>query len=383
MTGWSSFGGHKVRHAPGHVRDAIVDYLSSSEIASIGEIQQALATRIGEVPASSVRSYLNLNTPGLFKRMGPGQYRLADGSERAKEGTARSTSRIGLATLIHADCFAWLKSCEPRSFHAVITDPPYGVLEYTSEQQMKLRAGQGGVWRVPPSFDGHRRSPLPRFTILNAGDHAVLADFFRELGGLLLRATVPGANILVASNPLLSHVVASSMVTSGLELRGNVIRLVMTMRGGDRPKNAHDEFPNVSVMPRSKFEPWLCLRHPLDGRVQDNLRTWGTGGFRRPSASKPFADVITSAPTPMAEKRIAPHPSLKPQAFLRELVQASLPLGEGVILDPFAGSGSTLAAANAVGYSSVGVERDEEYVRLATDAIPSLASLRVKAINPV
>jgi len=165
------------------------------------------------------------------------------------------------------------------------------------------------------------------------------------------------------------------MAESGLELRGYVARLTMTMRGGDRPKNAHHEFEGVSVMPRSQWEPWVILRRPLEGRVQDNLRSWKTGGFRRPSAERPFGDVIKSSPTTKAERTIAPHPSLKPQDFLRQLVRASLPLGEGIVLDPFAGSGSTLAAANAVGYQSIGLEADPKFVRLAQAAIPKLSLL--------
>jgi DNA modification methylase len=173
------------------------------------------------------------------------------------------------------------------------------------------------------------------------------------------------------------------MSSAGLELRGQIIRLVMTMRGGDRPKNAHTEFSDVSVMPRSMFEPWIVLRHPRDGRAQDNLRRWKTGGFRRISQSRPFGDVIESQPARSAERKIAPHPSLKPQAFLRAIVRASLPLGQGVILDPFAGSGSTLAAANAVGYQSIGIEKDPEYVKMAERAIRDLSAVKVQNINPV
>jgi site-specific DNA-methyltransferase (adenine-specific) len=151
------------------------------------------------------------------------------------------------------------------------------------------------------------------------------------------------------------------------------------MRGGDRPKDAHVEFPDVSVMPRSMWEPWLVFRKPLDGRVQDNLRKWGTGGFRRISAQRPFGDVIASAPTRATERALAQHPSLKPQAFLRQLVRGVLPLGKGVVLDPFAGSGSTLAACEAIGYESVGIERDRKYFDLASAAIPKLSKLAMKA----
>jgi site-specific DNA-methyltransferase (adenine-specific) len=368
-----------LRHAPGSVRDSIVEFLATAESASIHEIHEAVEARIGEVAASSVRSYLNLNVPDIFERVGRGSYRLAgrmNGHAPANEDF--SQSKHGKATLIQADCFDWLRAQPTHSITAVVTDPPYGLIEFTEKEQTKLRNGNGGVWRIPPSYDGHQRAPLPRFTVLTDDDRAAMHLFFRDFGRLLHRVAVPGANIVIASNPLLAHVVASAMSEAGLEMRGYISRLVMTMRGGDRPKNAHEEFADVSVMPRSMHEPWIVLRAPVEGRVQDNLRKWKTGGFRRPSADKPFGDVIRSHPTPAAEKRIAPHPSLKPQAFLRQLVRAVLPLGEGVVLDPFAGSASTLAAANAVGYRSIGVERDAAYVDLAKRSIPRLEKVSVR-----
>jgi site-specific DNA-methyltransferase (adenine-specific) len=51
-------------------------------------------------------------------------------------------------------------------------------------------------------------------------------------------------------------------------------------------------------------------------------------------------------------------------------------LGEGIVLDPFAGSGSTLAAAEAVGYESIGLEKDPRYFELACKAIPKLAAFK-------
>ena len=342
----------------------------------------AVRSRVGDVSPSSVRSYLNLNTPRTFERTDRGRYRLnfhGHMAELTGERPFQEAVSLGQAKLLHADCFAWLAAQPPCSIHAVVMDPPYGLVEFTAKETAKLRSGNsGGIWRVPPSFDGHRRAPLPRFTVLTSKDRLELHAFFAKLGLLISRVAVPGANVLVASNPLLSHIVGGAMAQSGLELRGYIARQVMTMRGGDRPKNAHEEFAEVSVMPRSQWEPWVVLRTPLEGRVQDNLRKWGTGGFRRPSKDRPFGDVIRSHPTPTSEKKIAPHPSLKPQAFMRQLVRASLPLGQGVLLDPFMGAGSTLAAANAIGYESIGIELDKQYFQMASRVIPKLAALRVK-----
>ena len=238
-----------------------------------------------------------------------------------------------------------------------------------------------GVFHRPSMAISGRRCRDLQFSMITIG--GICTSFFKRFAALLTGAIVPGANVVVASNPLLSHIVASAMSDGGLELRGYISRLTMTMRGGDRPKNAHHEFEDVSVMPRSMWEPWVILQRPLEGRVQDNLRKWMTGGFRRPSADQPFGDVIRSNPTPKAERNIAPHPSLKPQEFLRKLVRAALPLGKGIILDPFAGSGSTLAAADAVGYASIGLEKDPAYFQMAQEAIPALATLNLNQATSV
>jgi len=276
-----------------------------------------------------------------------------------------------------ADAFEWLSRAAPNSIHAVVTDPPYGLVEYSETQLTKRRNGKGGVWRIPPSFDGHKRQPLPRFTVLTSADKQSLRSFFTRLASLLLPVLVPGAHVFIATNPLVSHLVYVPFMDAGFEKRGEVIRLVTTLRGGDRPKNAHAEFGGVSVMPRSSWEPWGLFRKPCEGRVQDNLRKWKTGGLRRPSGGEPFKDILEAPPARRTERELAPHPSLKPQYLLRRLVHASLPLGEGIVLDPFMGSGSTIAAAAACGLRSVGVESNAEYFRMAVQAVPQLSELPV------
>lgn len=275
----------------------------------------------------------------------------------------------------HVDAFEWLARAPDNSIHAVVTDPPYGLVEYTEKELAKLKSGHGGVWRIPPSFDGHKRRPVPRFTVLTDNDKKALRDFFARLAEALSRVLVPGAHVFIATNPLLSYLVYEPFIAAGFEKRGEIIRTVVTLRGGDRPKNAHKEFSAVSVMPRSCWEPWGLFRKPCVGRVQDNLRKWKTGGLRRISENEPFKDLIPSSPARGRERDIAPHPSLKPQRFMRRIVRASLPLGEGVILDPFMGSGATIAAATVCGLKSIGLEINREYFEMAISAIPALAAL--------
>ncbi|GAB1384885.1 hypothetical protein MASR1M59_00330 [Melaminivora sp.] len=92
--------------------------------------------------------------------------------------------------------------------------------------------------------------------------------------------------------------------------------LVCGWRGGDRPKLAEAEFPDICVTPRGTYEPWMLFRKPISEKtVAQNLRVWGAGGLRRLTTEEPFA-----------------------------------------------GSGSTIAACEAVGYDCVGVEVDRSVI---------------------
>jgi site-specific DNA-methyltransferase (adenine-specific) len=279
--------------------------------------------------------------------------------------------------IFQADCFDWLRDQPANSIHGVLTDPPYGLIEFSRQELDKLRGGnQGGVWRIPPTIGGCRRDPLPRFTVLSGREKSNLREYMRDWGQVLIPVLVPGAHVIVAGHPMLQYLVQSGMAEAGFEVRGAIMRLYASFRGGDRPKGAEQEFAEVSVTPRSACEPWMLFRKPLSERtVAANLRRWGTGGLRRLAVDKPLPEAIASGRTPAIETAISDHPCLKPQRFLRILTRALLPLGRGILLDPFLGSGSTVAAAQAVGYDAIGVEIDAPYFLKAREHIPRLTTL--------
>ena len=293
------------------------------------------------------------------------------------------SSVFSTSIAIFADCFEWLPRIPADSIHAIVTDPPYGVKEYDFDQLEKRANGNCGVWRIPPSFDGHQRSPLPRFTALDTQERKRIQEFFHGWAAQTLRILRPGGHLFLASNAFLCQMVFDAIADAGFEFRGQVIRLVQTLRGGDRPKNAEQEYSDVCSMPRGCYEPWGLFRRPLlNGmRVSDCLREFQTGGLRRKPDGAPFEDLISSERTPQRERNIANHPSLKPQSFLRQIVYASLPLGQGAVLDPFMGSGSTVAAAEALGYTGIGIERHQDYYTMSQKAIPALAQLPTREMQ--
>jgi site-specific DNA-methyltransferase (adenine-specific) len=72
------------------------------------------------------------------------------------------------------------------------------------------------------------------------------------------------------------------------------------------------------------------------------------------------------------------HPTVKPITLMKYLVNLVTPPG-GMVLDPFAGSGSTLIACKELGINYIGIEKEAEYVEIANlrlnvvpDKIPGL-----------
>ncbi len=289
--------------------------------------------------------------------------------------------------LHHGNAFEVMQEFGENSVHAVVTDPPYGVVEFETANVEKMRDGSGGVWRIPPELDGSERKPLPRFTVLSEDDKQKLRNFFYSFGETVHEVLRPGGHVFVATTQLLMHEVSKQLDEAGLERRDVLVRETKTLRGGDRPKGAHEEYDMVSSMPRVWWEPWLVYRKPFEGRLQDNLENWGTGGLRRESEERPFTDLLEDGKTPKEETVIADsahpdggeaHPSLKPQYLMRELCHAALPLQKGTIIDPFMGAGSTVAAADALGYDSVGIEIDETFYEMAEEAVPKLSEVETE-----
>ena len=71
------------------------------------------------------------------------------------------------------------------------------------------------------------------------------------------------------------------------------------------------------------------------------------------------------------------HPTVKPLKLMKYLIKLIAPPKDGLILDPFCGSGSTLLAAKEIGVDAIGIEKEQEYVKIAQARLSQPVQLEI------
>ncbi|MFK4473714.1 DNA modification methylase [Paenibacillus sp. RC73] len=133
---------------------------------------------------------------------------------------------------------------------------------------------------------------------------------------------------------------------------------------GDRTEYgvSGDEPSDVTAGIYGKFAERLAYTTHDSGRFPANCVTTGDDAFY-----SPYFNVAPQSVSKKASKRDRgvgnTHPTVKPTDLMAWLVRLVTPPG-GTVLDPFAGSGSTLVSAKREGFGFIGVEREPEYVEI-------------------
>jgi len=228
---------------------------------------------------------------------------LASAIKNANEG-AKNRAEFG------TDAIAGLESVESNSVDCVVTDPPYGV-DYAS----------------------HRDTDRPAFPDGEEDTAALLDDVFAELE----RVCSANAHLYVFFS-MNRYEMVRDIAAEYFEVTPTP--LIWAKNNHAPTRDAERGFEKMYA---HQYEPVLVCRMPngdsrrLNGGVCSNVLNYG-----RPSGGDRY------------------HDAQKPRALLSELITNSTGKRE-TVLDPFAGSGSTLLAADAADRHYIGFERDDSY----------------------
>ena len=206
----------------------------------------------------------------------------------------------GQVTLYHGDCREVLPTLPPASVHAVVTDPPF----FMPAQQY---AGRDTSWQR------------------SWADTSILATWWDVIAASLTRMTVPDGHFLAFCDDASYPVFYPALYT---------------------------RWPNIGCLVWDKGRPGMGTAWRASSELiiaARGLSAYWSGGAA--------GSVLRCTPVPAA-RRV--HPVDKPVALLRALIEPCTTPG-ALVLDPFAGGGSTLLAARALGRRAIGIELEERH----------------------
>jgi DNA modification methylase len=296
--------------------------------------------------------------------------------------------------LVEADALTTLAKLPAACIDAVITDPPYGI------------GLAGHDWDGASIHDAAKAKGL--------SPAKAFERWTREWAVQCRRVLKPGGYLLAFGSARTCHRLVAGIEDAGFEVRDQLLWI----NGQGVPKSR--QLPGgLGTTLKPAYEPILLARAPLHGRLTDNLEDFGTGGLNIEAARIARPDGAAYWPTNIALSHSADcpvgmldgadarpsrlfycakattgereagceqlpcrsvdlytgkrrslrlrrnlHPCVKPLSLMRWLVRLVTPPG-GLVLDPFAGSGSTGIAAVLEDRLHLGVEREPEYVDIA------------------
>lgn len=216
-----------------------------------------------------------------------------------------------------ADCNDVLPTFPDACFDAIVTDPPYGT---SGSEGKRCGIGNSGGAKFYHEWD----TTLP-------------LDWLSQAA----RVVRPGGSVVLFTD----NAAVSRVWDAGMDVGLHPLNTLYWVK------------PDPPATPRQNFAS--AVETAVFFRTVGRPLYWGGGGWTRNVFEYPLAHKEVDGKTRY-------HPTQKPVRLMRDLVRLFAP-PNGIVLDPFAGSGTTLVAAIAEGRRGVAIERLAQYAKRASD----------------
>ena len=284
-------------------------------------------------------------------------------------------------TIIQGDCIAVMSEMPQDSIAACITDPPYNYEfigrkwnnKEINRRLDRIKDSKTLVKNIPygSGLAGGVRNA--RWYERNQENVAKYTNWCKEWGHELFRICKNGAPVAVFNSTRTAAHIQIALEEAGFYTRD----MLVYRRHSGIPKglNLQRKLEKMNHPDAEKWEGWhTCFRNewesivlvqkPLLNNYWETLEKTGVGVFKTINEDGSFQSNILEGYYSKSEEKLA-HCTVKPMELIKKLILTLVPkTNDNIILDPFAGSGTTLAAAQQLGYHYTGIEIEPEYVEI-------------------
>ena len=277
--------------------------------------------------------------------------------------------------IVNADCIEHLKTIEDNHFDSVVTDPPYHLTSiakrFTNSTEAKY-GKDGSFQRLSKGFVGHE---------WDGGDIAFITDLWKEV----YRTIKPGAVLLAFAATRNYHRMATAIEDSGFEIfdminwiygsgfpkRKNLLKpahepIVMARKGVNKPLNLDEcrvgDFEQDTSKNRRNTQEEQIFKGGWKGdKGGEVVKGRWPANVIHDGLEEDWSKYFYCSKASKKEKDDTNHPTVKPIDLMRYLVKLVTPK-DGLVLDPFAGTGTTGEACILEGRNYYLIEKTKEYI---------------------
>ena len=290
-----------------------------------------------------------------------------------------------LGTLLNEDSIAGLKRLPAESFHLILSDIPYGI---SAEEWDVLHSntnsallGSSPAQKKAGSVFKSRGKPINGWS---EADRKIPLEYYQwcsTWAGEWLRVLKPGASAVVFAGRRLAHRCVAAMEDAGFCYKDSLawlrpraahraqrLSVVFHKRGNDDAEKKWSGWKVGNLRP--VFEPilWFTKPYKIGTTIADNALTHEVGGYNEEAFQRYVESPDNVIECGFSSGEGGLHPTQKPVMLMQALIELTTRPGQRV-LDPFAGSATTLMAAKNTGRQFLGYEMNEDYWKAANERL--------------
>lgn len=293
-----------------------------------------------------------------------------------------------LNQLVLGDCIQLLREIPDNSVHAIISDIPYGIgaedWDVLHKNSNSAYMGASPAQMKAQANFSKRGKPINGWSEADKRIPHEYQEWCASWTQEWQRVLVPGGSAFVFAGRRFEHRCINALEDSGFSLKDQIawikpqaphraqrLSVVYERRGNIEAAQEWEGWRLGNLRPR--FEPiiWAVKPYKVGTTIADNALTYGVGAYNPApvilSGTEDSSNILEGGEG-RAEPKI--HPTQKPLGLMKTLVEMVTKPGQ-TVLDPFAGSGTTLVAAQTTGRNYIGFELNPEYHRLAQHRLDS------------
>jgi len=280
-----------------------------------------------------------------------------------------------------------IKNVETESVHLILSDIPYGIgaedWDVLHKNTNTAYLGSSPAQKSAGAVFKKRGKPINGWSEADRAIPREYQEWCALWASEWYRTLKPGANVFIFAGRRLAHRCTCAMEDAGFSLKDNIawlksraphraqrLSVVYDKRGDTQSSDDWEGWKLGNLRPI--FEPilWFTKPYKIGTTLADNALKHGVGAYNE-TAFLRYADqpenVLRGA---MGVGESGLHPTQKSVKLMQALIELTTKEGQ-LVLDPFAGSGSTLVASQNLGRRYMGFEAITEYVETAQRRLES------------